>query len=274
MRWRDFFRRVPAAYRQQTRTAVGGIVLVLAGGLLILSGAIYNGLSGFSYETRLVENEVTVLPYVPFVIKLERLAWVSRSPQALDKEVSSTEPEPQEVELVLLQNDDILGRQSTMAGHPVHAAGISLLPSDTDMGWVFTLVVRDPGGREKVVPVDPSNPPLVRLGLTRQHVFADSVSTIGMTPDIDTTTARPNAAEIFLVEQNGDRQSLGFATESDPVSASGYMVSIWGIRPHVGLHVYHRPGQPMLITGIVCLLAGFLIAAFAIASVKRKTRSA
>jgi hypothetical protein len=249
-------------------------MLVFAGGLLVVSGAIYNGLSGFSYETRLVENEVTVLPYVPFVIKLQRLAWVSRSSQASDTPVSSAEPKPQEIELVLLQNDEILERKSTMAGHPVHAAGITLLPSDTDMGWVFTLVVRDPGGREKVVPVDPSNPPLVRLGLTRQHVFADSVSTIGMTPDIDTTTARPNAAEIFLVEQNGERQSLGFATESDPVSASGYMVSIWGIRPHVGLHVYHRPGQPMLAAGIVCLLAGFLIAVFAIASVKRKTRSA
>ena len=259
MRWRDLFKRVPTTWRQQRRTVVGGILLILAGGLLILSGTIYNQLSGFSYDTRLVEGEVTVLPYVPFVVKLEQFTLAYHSPQAFDNAEPGAMPERQEIALTLLQNDQILGKKSTQAGRPVHAAGISLLPSDTDTGWAFSLVVRDPGGREKVIPVNPWDPPLTRLGLTRQHVFAESVARIGASQDNDTTTARPNAAEIFLVEANGDRQSLGFASKTTPVSASGYMVSVWGIRPYTGLRVYHRPGLPILIIGIVCLLAGLSI---------------
>ena len=271
MRWLNFFNRAPMTWHRR-RLVVGCILLVFAGGLLILFGTIYNGFLGFRFDTRLIEGEVTVLPSVPFVVRMEQFTLAYHSSQVLDNAESGRTPERQEIVLSLLQNDQVFAQKSTQAGRPVHAAGISLLPSDTDTGWTFILVVRDPGGREKVIPVNPWDPPLIRLGLTRQHVFADSVTRVGTSQDNDSATARPNAAEIFLVEANGERQSLGFATETTPVSASGYMVSVWRIRPYTGLRVYRRPGLPILITGIVCLLAGLSITGIIFgASARRKS---
>ena len=144
------------------------------------------------------------------------------------------------------------------------------MPSDTDFGWAFTLVVRDPGGREKVIPVIPWAPPLIRLGLTRQHVFADRVTAIESSQEGKEIIKRINAVEVFLVEENGDRQSLGFATETTPLSASGYIVSVWDIRPYTGLHIYRRPGVPIIITGIRCLLIGLAIIGIVIGTTTRQ----
>ena len=247
-------------WRQKRRGAVGGILLALAGVLLFLGGIIYNEFSGFRYYTRLIESEVAVLPSLPFVIKLDRFTIEYPLPDAFgDADTKAPSPKPRESVLTLLQNDQILEQVTAGPGQPVDAAGVTLLPSDTDTGWAFTLVVRDPGGREKVIPVYPWDPPMIRLGLTRQFVFANRVTAIESNPEGKVTTMRINAVEVFLVEQNGDRQSLGFATESTPVSASGYMVSAWDIRPYTGLHVYRRPGTPFLIAGTVCLMIGLAI---------------
>jgi len=254
---------------------VGGILFALAGVILILGGVIYNELSGFRYYTRLIEGEVTVLPSLPFVIKLDRFTMEYHSPDVLvDAGIEPSVPEQSEALLTLLKNDQVLVQTTARPGRPVDAAGVTLLPSDTDTGWAFTLVVRDPGGREKAVPVLPWSPPLIRLGLTRQQVFADSVTAIETSRDGDETMARPNAVEVFLVEENGDRQSLGFATETTPLSASGYMVSVWDIRPYTGLHVYRRPGKAIFITGIGFLLFGLSIFGIIIGtSTKRETKS-
>jgi hypothetical protein len=266
-------RRVPAAWRQRGRTAGAGVLLVYLGALLVLSGAILNGSEGFRYYTRLVEGEVTVLPHVPFVVRLDRfeLAYVAADPP--DAGAYQAQSNRQEAVLTLLQNDEVIGQATTPASRSVTADGTGLLPSATDTGWAFTLVIRDPGGREKIVPVKPWAPPLARLGLTRQHVFADRVARIAAAGNDAAPHARPNAAEIFLVEDNGERESLGFATEATPVSASGYLVSVWRIRPYTGLYVYRRPGFPVLVAGLVCLLAGAAISGFVLgAPGRRKAR--
>lgn len=256
-------RRVPVAWRKRGRTAGVGTLLLHLGALVVLSGAILSGTQGFRYHTRLVEGEVTVLPNVPYVVRLDRfdLAYAEVDPR--DAGASRPSWSRQEVALTLLQNDRVVGEMRTRTGRSISAAGFELLPAATDTGWAFTLVVRDPGGREKVVPVDPWAPPLVRLGLTRQQVFADRVARVGAVGHESMPPERPNAAEIYLVEDTGERQSLGLATETAPVSASGYMVSVWRIRPYVGLYVYRRPGFPILVAGLLCLLAGAAISGFA-----------
>jgi hypothetical protein len=255
-------RRVPAAWRQRGRTAGVGALLLHVGALVVLSGAILSGTQGFRYHTRLVEGEVTVLPQVPFVVRLDRFDLAYEPDDPPDSTALHPSSNRQEIALTLLKNDQVLGQMTTRTGHSVNADGFDLLPSATDTGWVFTLVIRDPGGREKVVPVNPWAPPLTRLGLTRQQVFADRVARVAANGMDAAPHARPNAAEIFLVEDNGERQSLGLATETTPVSASGYMVSVWRIRPYMGLYVYRRPGFPVMVAGMVCLLAGAAVSGF------------
>ena len=256
-------RRVPTVWRQRGRGAASGILLAHLGMLLILGGAIYGGLAGFRYYTRLIEGDVTVLPSLPFVIKLDRFTMEYHPPDAFgDEGTGAPVPKRQESLLTFLRHGEVIGQRTSAPGHPVDVAGVTLLPSDTDTGWTFTLVVRDPGGREKVIPVIPWAPPLIRLGLSTQRIFSHKVSTIGANREGKETTARPNAAEVFLLEENGKRRSLGFATSTVPLSASGYSVSVWGIRPYTGVHVYRRPGKPILIAGITCLLIGLSITAF------------
>jgi len=265
--------RVSAAWRQRGRPAGVGVLLLHVGALLVLAGAILNGSEGFRYFTRLVEGEVTVLPQVPFVVRLDRfeLAYVAAEPpDAVASRPRSNQPE---AVLTLLQGEQVVRQITIRAGHSINADGTGLLPSATDTGWAFTLVIRDPGGREKVVPVNPWAPPLTRLGLTRQHVYAERVARVAATGNDITPQARPNASEIFLVEDNGERQSLGLATETTPVSASGYMVSVWRIRPYMGLYVYRRPGFPVLVTGLVCLVVGAAVSGFVFGrSGRRKAR--
>ena len=261
-------RRVPAAWRQ--RTAGIGSLFLHGGALLILAGAIYNGSGGFRYYTRIVEGEVTVLPQVPFVVRLDRLELEYVPADPPNAGVSRSPSSGQEAVLTLLQNDQVVGQITARAGHSINAEGTGLLPSATDSGWAFTLIIRDPGGREKVVPVNPWAPPLTRLGLTRQHVFADRVARIAATGNGSTPHRRPNAAEILLVEDNGERQSLGLATETAPVSASGYMVSVWRIRPYAGLYVYRRPGLAPMIAGMICLLAAAVTAGIALGASSRR----
>lgn len=242
------------------RMVMGSILLAITGVLLTTGGIIYNEISGFSRYTRLIEGEVTILPSLPFVIKLNHFrveAPVQGAPGAVD--TGAFPPNPQRIELSLLQNGQVLEQVNVEPGRPAAASGVSLKLSDADTGWAFTLVVRDPGGREKVVPIKPWDPEMIRLGLTRQLVFADSVRTIEPDPEQDASGKPTQAVEVFLVEQNGDRQFLGFATETAPVSASGYMVSPWNIRPYTGLRVVGRPGNPLLMAGIVCLVIGLVL---------------
>jgi hypothetical protein len=207
------------------------------------------------------------------VVRLDRFELVYVAADPPDSGAPRPSPNREETVLTLLQNDQVIRRTTTRAGRSINADGTGLLPSATDSGWAFTLVIRDPGGREKVVPVNPWAPPLTRLGLTRQHVFADRVARVAATGNDAAPAERPNAVEIFLVEEGGERQSLGLATETTPVSASGYMVSVWRIRPYTGLYVYRRPGFRIYVAGLVCLLAGAAISGFVFGDSSRRKAS-
>jgi hypothetical protein len=253
-------KRVPTVWRQRGRGAAAGILLAHVGMFLILGGVIYGGLAGFRYYARLVEGDVTVVPALPFVIKLDRLTLEYHPKGAFGgAETAPRVPKRQESALTLLRHGNAFLEATAAPGQAVVAGGVRLLPSGTDIGWVFTLVVRDPGGREKVIPIVPWAPPLIRLGLSTQRIFAHGVTTVGTARDGAEAVARPDATEVFLLEENGERRSLGFATETTPLSASGYAVSVWGIRPYTGLHIYRRPGTPLLVAGIACLLIGLSI---------------
>jgi len=116
------------------------------------------------------------------------------------------------------------------------------------------------GRREKVVPVSPWAPPLIRLGLSNQRIFAHKVIVSDDDRAAGGPATRPDAAEVYLLEANGSRRSLGLASEASPIKIHGYTIMPWDVRPYTGLHIYRRPGTLLLVAGIFSLLLGLAIA--------------
>lgn len=108
-----------------------------------------------------------------------------------------------------------------------------------------------------MIPVHPWAPPLIRLGLSNNRILAHKV-----TPEAAQQRAEepriPTTAEIFLLEEGGTRRSLGSASETKPLQVDGFTISVWGVRPYTGLHVYRRPEKPFLLAGLVTLLVGLV----------------
>jgi hypothetical protein len=256
-------KRVPAVWRQKGRGAAIGILMAHVGVLLIIGGSIYGGAAGFRYYTRLIEGDVTVMPALPFVIKLERflLEYHQAETYAKDMQTELSIIKRQDSELSFLRHGNSFLQATAAPGSPIEMQGIKLLPAHTDTGWVFTLVVRDPGGREKVVPVRPWAPELIQLGLTIQYIFAHKVTSSSFDTKQSNmgTMTKPDTVEVFMIENNNAPRSMGFASAAAPLTISGYTISPWNIRPYTGLHVYQRPGNFLLISGIICLVIGLAI---------------
>ena len=70
---------------------------------------------------------------------------------------------------------------------------------------------------------------------------------------------KPNATEVFLLDENGTQKSLGFASEATPLTVYNHTVFPWDIRPYTGLNIYRRSGMSLLAAGLACLVAGLLI---------------
>jgi hypothetical protein len=257
-------KRVPTVWRQRGGGVATGILLAHAGILLIIGGAIYGGFSGFRYYVRVVEGEVAILPALPFVIKLDRFTLEYYPREAYgDAGMGRRIPRRQESELTLFRSGTVFQQAMTAPGHPVTVEGITLLADDDDIGWAFTLVVVDPVGREKVIPALPWAPPLVRLGMSKQRIFAHGVTRIGVEQGDEEKVVEPNATEVFLLKEDGSQESLGFASEAAPVTVYKHTVFPWNIRPYTGLNIYRRSGTALLIAGLTCLLAGLLINLYA-----------
>ncbi len=251
--------RLPTIGRRRGRRVALAFVLAHAGVLLILGGMMYGGLSGFRYYTRLVEGEATVLPALPFVIKLDRFD-LEHYPEETFRHLGPNVrlAQRQDSTLSLLHHGEAFLQATAAPGRPVVARGVTLLPSEKDTGWVFSLVVRDPAGREKVIPVRPWAPPLIRLGLSESRIFAHKATWNGVTGGEVKKAVTPTATEIVLLEEGGSRRSLGLASQANPLDVYGFTVSVWGVRRYTGLHVYRRPETPVLVAGAGLLVAGLL----------------
>ena len=129
-------------------------------------------------------------------------------------------------------------------GKPFVADGITLLPAISDVGWYFELIVTDPLGREKTIPVRPWAPPLITLG--NRQVMTHSV----MSGEIQ-------QAEVFTIE---DKQmtSLGYARKEQPLTIGGHDVSLGPVKRYTGMQVYNRPQGPVLVLGSVLMFVGLV----------------
>ena len=256
-------KRVPVVWQQRGRGIAIGILLAHAGVLLFLGGAIYSGTSGFRYYTKLIEGDVKVLPALPFVIKLERFdleyyPGVSNADEGSGQRVARR----QESSLSLLRHGSVFKQMSTAPGQPVQVDGVTLLPDPKDIGWAFSLVLRSPNDHEKVIPIMPWAPQLVRLGKSTQYIVAHQVTYSKAARSGTNEVPEPDQVEVFLLEENSEPRSLGFTSETTPLSVNGYTVTPWNIRPYTGMHIYQRQGMPLVIAGIISLISGLLITFF------------
>jgi cytochrome c biogenesis protein ResB len=252
-------RRVPAVWKARGRGPALGILLAHTGIILMLAGMIYGGLSGFRYYTRLIEGEATVIPQLPFVIKLERLDLQYYSAEALSHRGPDFQmAEKQESVITLLRHGSPFLNGTAAPGQPLSTGGITLLPAQKEVGWAFDLVL-EAGGREKVVPIRPWAPALITLGLGNPNqvmthrLIREGPGNLGFAQvPVDA------AAEVFLLQQDGTSRSLGFAKQKEPLKFGAWSFSVANVRRYTGVHIYSRPAIPILLVGVLTLLVGLV----------------
>lgn len=254
-------RRLPAIWLQRGTGAGMGIFLAHVGVVILLGGALYGAKAGFRHYTHVVEGEVTVLPPLPFVVKLDALDVKYFSAETFRHRGSNTvTPERQDSRLTLFRHGDAIAAETTAPGWPVTVEGVTLLPSRGDIGWAFDLLVQAPNGKEKVVPIHPWSPALVELGWgNTDRILAHSLGRDGVAAryllEDDPKSLR---TEIHLLSADRTHRSLGFASPAEPLAYENWRFSVVRPRRYSGLHVYSRPEKPYLIAGIVVLLVGLI----------------
>jgi hypothetical protein len=236
---------IPGILDKKGRNALIGVVTIHAGIIIILAGIIYGGMTGFRYNFRIVEDEMTVVPELPFVIHLDKLTVEEYSREDFaQRNLIMLPKKKQESKISLYKNGAFWFETVTWPGHPVDAGGITLLPSMMDIGWAFDLVVTNPHGIENIISVKPWAPPRIKLRQT--YVMAHSL--MGGTE---------KKVQVFTIE-DGQQKALGVIKQDEPLELDGFTLAIGEIKRYTGFKAYHRPQMPVLFVGCMVTLAGLL----------------
>jgi len=233
----------PRILQRKGRKALIGVVTTHLGILILIAGAIYGGLSGFRYQIRAIEGEMTIVPGLPFVILLDKL-FIEDYPEEIVAAMGSQTilRAKQDSHLTLLKNGKQWISLVAKPGAPARLDGITILPSLTDTGWYFELNVTDPAGKETVIPVRPWAPPVIAAG--EVHVLAHSLMDTGV-PTVQILTPIDNRMTV-----------LGIVGKEQPLEVNGYTISLGKVRRYTGVSIYSRPATPILIVGCLAMLFG------------------
>ena len=236
---------IPMILERKGRKALVGVVVTHMGILILIIGAIYGGMNGFRYKVKAIEGEMTVVPGLPFVIHLDKLVIEEYSDDDFAGKTPKTSlKKRQDSYLTLIKNGEHWIDFVSRPGKPAKVDGINILPSVSDVGWYFELIVTDPRGKEKVIPVRPWAPPIIKLGETA--VMAHSLVDTGVL-----------TAEIFtLVDEQ--MNSLGMVTQQQALDLDGYSIALGQFKRYTGLSIYNRPHAPILVIGCLAMLFGLV----------------
>lgn len=236
---------IPSILKKKGRNALIGVVSTHLGILVLIAGIIYGGFSGYRETTRLIEEQVTILPDLPFVLQLDKLVVEEyRQDDFPRMNLSALPKKVQDSYVTVLKNGRPVMSAVTAPGKPLRVDGYIVLPSMSNLGWYFELIITDRQGREKTIPVRPWAPPLITVG--NKRLMTHSLVT-GENP----------SAEFFAVD--GDQMtSLGILSREASLEIEGNTLTLGPIRRYTGVKIYRRPQQPVLIAGTVLMVAGLV----------------
>lgn len=238
-------KHAPLILRRKGRNAMIGVITTHLGILVVIGGVIYGGYTGFRHAVRLVEGEVTVVPGLPFAIQLDELLVEEYRQEEFPRmNLAALPKKQQDSRITLLRAGKPWLTAVAAPGSPVKADGVTILPAISDVGWVFDLIVVDPLGREKTVPIRPWAPPLVTLG-DRQ------VMTHGI------TDGNIDEAGVFTLDGQ-EMVELGVLRAGESLEIDRYELSLGPVRRYTGVQVYDRPQESILVWGSVLMFAGLV----------------
>jgi len=236
---------IPAILVKKGRNALIGVAATHLGILVLIAGIIHGGISGVRYNIKAVEGEMTVVPGLPFVIRLEELIIEDYPSEAFEHMNLEMLPKKrQESHITLYRGGEAWKRLTVGPGFPAKADGFTLLPSVSDTGWYFELLVTDPLGRESTVPVRPWAPPLVHVGDTDVMVHS-------LIDDGDFS------AQVFTLRDE-QMVMLGMLSSDAPMEIGAYTVKLGQFRRYTGLTIYNRPHGPVLVAGSLLMMFGLV----------------
>ena len=236
---------VPMILERKGRNALIGVVVTHTGILILIIGAIYGGTSGFRYTVKAIEDEMTIVPGLPFVIHLDKLVveeYPAESVAHMDPEI--VPKKRQESYLTLFKNGEAWFEAVAAPGFPAKVDGITILPAFKDIGWYFELIVTDRQGREKTIPIRPWAPPMITVGET--SVMAHSLMDTGEL-----------TAQVFTIADD-KMIPLGIVGENQPLDINGNSVAMGARKRYTGLAIYNRPHAPILVIGCLAMLFGLV----------------
>jgi hypothetical protein len=236
---------IPMIFERKGRNALIGVVVIHLGILILIIGAIYGGISGFRYEVKAIEDEITVVPGLPFAILLDQLV-IEEYPQDVAAKMNpgSTHKKIQDSHLSLIKNGEQWMDFVARPGTPAKVDGITILPSFNDIGWYFELIMTNPYERDKVIPIRPWAPPIINVGETPVMVHS-LVNTGELT------------AQVFTVVDEQITQ-LGVVSREYALDLNGYSISLGQVKRYTGLSIYNRPHAPTLVIGCLAMLFGLV----------------
>lgn len=236
---------IPRILRRKGRNALIGVIVTHAGILVLIAAAIQGGVSASRWQFRAIEGEMTVVPGMPFVVELVALDVEDYQPSEFPgMDLSGLPKKRQDSQVRLYHSGQLVAEFTAAPGQPGHYKGYTLLPSVSDLGWAFQLIVSDRFGRERTLLIRPWSDPTFEL--EDERVLAHAIESGGV-------------RQVQLLKLvDGQPQVAGSVGPGETLDLDDHQIWLDGFRRYTGMSLYNRPHMPLLIIGSLMMLGGLI----------------
>ena len=236
---------IPMILERKGRNALIGVLATHLGILILIAGVIYGGFSGFRYEVKAVEGEMTVVPGLSFVVRLDEFVVEKYQPG----EVAHLDPgvvpsKKQESHLSFYRSGELLARAVAAPANPARLEDITILPAFTDYGRYVELTVTDHLDRKKTIPVRPWSPAIFEIRKTPLMAH-------GLEEDGELK------AQVFT-RKDDQVELLGVVESGRDLAVEDHSIALGSVRRYTGLSIYNRPHAPVLVAGCLVMMLGLV----------------